>query len=101
MDMTCKEWEEEIGRQLRALRLRKNIGQQQLAAQAGIALNAVKRLESGKGSALTSLIKVLRSLGRTEWLGSLSPQVSISPMQMLKSKNVRLRASRGKNSANA
>ncbi len=93
-EMTCKEWESEIGRQLRALRIRKNIDQKQLAEQAGVALNAVKNLESGKGATLTSMIKVLCALERTEWLGSLAPTVSISPMQMLKSKAVRQRASR-------
>jgi hypothetical protein len=33
-------------------------------------------------------------LGRADWLNSLSPTVSISPMQMLKAKPVRRRASR-------
>ena len=40
------------------------------------------------------LIRVLRALGRADWLSSLSPTVSISPMQMLKVKPVRRRASR-------
>jgi hypothetical protein len=38
----------------------------------------------------------LRALGRVEWLDSLAPAVSISPLQMLKSKPSRQRASRGK-----
>ena len=94
IDMTYKEWESEIGRQLRTLRIRKNTDQQQLAEQAGVALNSVKNLESGKGATLTSMIKVLCALERTEWLSTLAPMVSISPMQMLKSKAVRQRASR-------
>ncbi len=93
-EITHREWESELGQQLRVLRLRKNMDQLQLAERAGIALNAVKRLESGKGATLTSLIKALRTLERDEWLGTLTPQVSISPMQMLKSKPVRQRVSR-------
>ena len=93
-DITHREWESELGQQLRVLRLRKNMDQLQLAERAGIALNAVKRLESGKGATLTSLINALRTLERDEWLGTLTPQVSISPMQMLKSKPVRQRVSR-------
>jgi len=93
---TADEWEAELGQQLRALRLRQNINQQQLAAQAGVALNAVKNLEAGKGTTLSSLVKVLRALGRADWLGTLAPPVSVSPLQMLKGRPVRQRASRRK-----
>ena len=83
-----------LGDQLRALRLRQNIDQQQLAARAGVALNAVKNLESGKGGTTRSLLKVLRTLGREDWLDALAPQVSISPLQALTRKPTRQRASR-------
>ena len=95
--LTTDEWEAELGRHLRDLRLRQNIDQRQLAERADVALNAVKRLEAGKGATVTSLIKVLRALGREEWLGTLAPQVTVSPLQMLKDKKpVRQRASRTK-----
>jgi transcriptional regulator with XRE-family HTH domain len=94
--MTSEEWEIEIGHQVRDLRLRQNIDQQRLAEQAGVALNAVKRLEGGKGITLTSFIKILRALGRVEWLSTLAPAVSISPMQMLNRKSERQRASANK-----
>jgi len=73
-----------LGERLRELRLLKNLDQVTLAEQAGVSLNAVKHLESGKGARVASLIKVLRTLGRADWLDSLAPVVSISPMQMLK-----------------
>ena len=94
--MTAEEWAATLGRQLRDLRLRQNIDQRQLAEQAGVALNVVKNLEAGKGATVKSLVKVLRALGRVEWIDSLAPAVSISPLQMLKSKPSRQRASRGK-----
>ncbi len=87
------EWEVELGTQIRALRLRQNLDQRQLANQAGIALNAVKNLERGKGSTLRSLIQVLRALNKVEWLRTLAPAVSISPIQMLKTRRPRQRAS--------
>jgi len=93
---TPEELETELGQQLRDLRLRQNINQQQLAGQAGVALNAVKNLEAGKGSTVSSFVKVLRALGRADWLATLAPAVSVSPLQMLKGKPVRLRASRRK-----
>jgi transcriptional regulator with XRE-family HTH domain len=95
---TPEEWEFELGQQLRDLRLRQNIDQQRLAAQAGVALNVVKRLENGKGTTVSSMIKILRALGRIEWLNTLAPVVSISPLQMLKERPVRQRASRSRGS---
>src|SRR5258708_25240154 len=90
---TLGESEAELGKQIRTLRLRLDLDQKQLAARAGIALNAVKNLESGKGATLRSLIQVLRILNRTDWLGTLAPTVSISPVQMLKTKAPLQRAS--------
>jgi transcriptional regulator with XRE-family HTH domain len=88
--------ESELGQQLRAQRLRKDLDQITLARRAGIALNAVKNLESGKGATLASFISVLRVLDRAEWLHSLAPEISVSPMQMLRTKRPRVRASHKK-----
>jgi transcriptional regulator with XRE-family HTH domain len=90
------EIEKELGQQLLSLRLRQNINQSELAARAGVALNVVKKLEKGKGVTVTSLVKVLCALGRADWLASLAPAVSISPMQMLKAKSIRQRASKAR-----
>ena len=86
----------DLGRQLRALRLRQNLKQDQLAARAGIALNAVKNLETGKGATVRSLVRVLRVLDRTGWLTTLAPAVTISPIQMLRTRAPRQRASRSR-----
>jgi transcriptional regulator with XRE-family HTH domain len=96
---TPGEWEAELGRQIRSLRLRQNLDQRQLADRAGIALNAVKHLESGRGATLHSLVQALRVLNRVDWLRALAPAVSISPVQMLKTKVPRQRASRKKRKA--
>ena len=96
---TPEEMEAEVGQQLRDLRLRRNIDQRQLAEQAGVALNAVKNLENGRGSTLSSLVKVLRTLGRADWLETLAPKGGISPMQILKAKQPRKRASKPKGPA--
>lgn len=96
MKQASDELEAELGEHIRALRLRQDLDQQQLADRAGIALNAVKNLESGKGATLRSLVKALRVLNRGDWLRSLAPPVSISPVQMLKARSPRRRASRKK-----
>jgi len=89
-----EEWEVQLGAHLRTLRLRLNLDQRELAARSGVALNAVKGLESGRGATIRSLAKVLRTLGRSDWLDALAPAVSISPLQMLKSRTARQRVSR-------
>jgi transcriptional regulator with XRE-family HTH domain len=81
---TTVELEELLGSRLRELRLLKNIDQKSLAGRAGVSLNALKHLESGKGARVNSLMKVLRALERSDWLDTLAPVVSISPIQMLK-----------------
>jgi transcriptional regulator with XRE-family HTH domain len=91
---TVAEWGAELGQQCRALRLRANLDQRSLAERAGIGLTALKNLESGKGATVKTLIKVLRVLDRASWLQTLAPVVSISPLQMLKTKPARQRASR-------
>jgi transcriptional regulator with XRE-family HTH domain len=81
---TSHELEQQLGSRLRELRILKNLDQRSLATRAGVSLNALKHLESGKGARVNSLVKVLRALDRAEWLESLAPKVSISPMQMLR-----------------
>ncbi len=90
---TTEELEAQLGLQIRALRLRRNVDQQALAEQAGVALSALKNVESGKGSTLKTLLKVLRALDRLDWISNLAPTVSISPLQLLKQKAPRQRAS--------
>ena len=83
-----------LGDQLHTLRIRQNLDQITLAERAGIGLSALKNLEGGHGATLTTLVKTLRALGRADWLETLSPTVSVSPLQMLKTKRERVRASK-------
>ena len=83
---TPEELEEKLGQQIRNLRILRNLAQSELAERAGVALNAVKRLESGQTSTTKSLVKVLKVLDRTEWLDTLAPQVTVNPLQNVTSK---------------
>jgi hypothetical protein len=58
---TVEEWEAEIGAQIRTVRMLAGISQ-----------------------TLKTLVALVRSLDRTEWLEQLSPLITISPMQMLR-----------------
>lgn len=83
---TTREWEAIVGEQLRDARVAQDLDQASLAARANISVGAVSNLERGKGSSLKTLIAVVRALGRTDWLEALAPPVTVSPMQMLRSK---------------
>ena len=96
---TPEELEEKLGQQIRNLRILRDLAQSELAERAGVALNAVKRLESGQTSTTKSLVKVLRVLNRTEWLDTLAPQVTVNPLQTVTTKAPRRRVFRARKTA--
>lgn len=99
-NLTVAEWETQFGRQVRAARVAAGLGQADLASLANVSPATMSNLERGKGSTLRTVIAVARALGRTDWLENLAPEVTVSPMQMLRAKQrdpktaVRVRAPR-------
>lgn len=83
---TVDEWEVQLGHQVRAARLARGLDQAALAARANVSLATVSNLERGRGSTLKTLVTVARALGRTDWLENFAPEVTVSPMQMLRAK---------------
>src|ERR1041385_6345050 len=71
-----------LGDGLRTLRLERNLEQKTLADQAGVSLNALKNLEGGKGANVSTLVRVLRALGREDWLRSIAPVATINPLTL-------------------
>jgi transcriptional regulator with XRE-family HTH domain len=90
---TTQDWQIKLGQQVRSLRLLQNLDQRVLAERAGIGVTALKNLEHGRGAYVETLIRVLRALDRVQWIESLAPTVSVSPLQMVKTKTQRQRAS--------
>ena len=74
---------QELGHRIKALRLRKNITQEELAESATLSVNAIKSLESGRGK-LSTLIAVLRELSALDQLDNFIPETVISPLQLAK-----------------
>jgi transcriptional regulator with XRE-family HTH domain len=83
------EWESRIGEQFRELRVRTNLSQAELAERAGVSLGAVKNLERGRGSALSTVLRVAIALGQEDWLNGLSAEISISPIDVLRAGHAR------------
>ena len=75
----------ELGAKLARVRLEKNLTQAQLAAQAGISLRTLSRIESGSGASVVSaFIRVCRALGLAERFAAIVPEPVPSPMEQLK-----------------
>ena len=74
----------EIGRRFQRWRLNANKSQTELAKYSGVSRTMVERLEKGKGSTLTGLIRLLRGLNILGQLDVFLPDPGVSPLQLLK-----------------
>lgn len=74
--------EAEFGEQIRRARLIEDVTQEELARRANVSQVTLSKLESGKGSTLKTIVKVLQALGRDDWLGTLEPEPEVSPLRM-------------------
>lgn len=93
-NLTTEELEAQLGEQLKALRLARNLDQKTLAERAGVSPRALRSLEAGQGSTLKTLISVLRALGRQSWLDTVGPVATINPLALTRQAQPRQRASR-------
>lgn len=91
--LTTEEMESDLGERLRDLRLHRNLTQKTLAERAGVSPGALRNLEGGAGTTVTTLIRVLRALGREEWLDTVAPIATINPLTLGRDAQPRQRAS--------
>ena len=80
---TTEELEDRLGARIRAVRLSRNLEQAAVAERAGVSVRTIKNLEAGHGSSTATLVRVVRALGRLDWIDSLAPAVSVSPLRLL------------------
>lgn len=73
-----------LGERLRRLRLSRNLDQRTTAEKAGISEKTLRNLETGRGSTVESLLRVLKALDHLDGLESLAPEVSVDPMALLR-----------------
>lgn len=73
-----------LGHALARARLEQNLTQEDLATQAGISRATLQRLESGRSTQLTNLVRLLRALGLAENLQALVPAPEVRPLEQLR-----------------
>jgi transcriptional regulator with XRE-family HTH domain len=73
----------ELGRRLAQHRLARNCTQAQLAAEAGLGQATVQRLERGESVQMTSMVKLLRTLGLLGGLDAAVPESIALPIAQL------------------
>ncbi|HEY4330598.1 MAG TPA: helix-turn-helix domain-containing protein [Phycisphaerae bacterium] len=80
--MTDPAIQAELAQRIRRGRLNQNITQARLALNAGVGRSVVQNLENGQDVTLSSLLRVLRSLGLIDQLNAFLPDPGISPIQL-------------------
>lgn len=80
--VSTEDWEARLGIQFRDARLGAGIDQADLASRTGLSIGAIRALERGTGSSLKTVVRVARELGRDDWLASLAPAVTVSPIDI-------------------
>lgn len=73
-----------LGGAIREYRLKADFSQQSLADKAGVSRSSVRRLESGEGGDISTLLNVLRGLGRLEDMDKILPKIPMRPTEVMK-----------------
>lgn len=90
LSRTTTEWAQDFGERVRALRMELNLDQAEVAERASISRPALHSLECGRGTSLSTLIKVLRALDSVEWLSTIhATRTEPSPMELLRAEQAR------------
>lgn len=91
---TPEELQTVLGERLRRLRLNRNLDQRTTAEKAGISEKALRNLESGRGSTVETLIRVLKALDYLQGIDMLAPETSVNPLDLLRQSKAPQRARR-------
>ena len=80
-----------LGARLKACRISREMKQVELAAESGVALSTVVKIENGQSVTIPLLVSVLRTLGLLENLDMLIPEQRPSPMDLLKTQGKQIK----------
>lgn len=100
-DLSDTQVVEQIGTELRRLRLERNLSQAEVATRAGLDRTTVVKLEAGRAATLLTVVQVLRAIGQLPLLDAFHQEPIPSPYMLAEAqeqylKKQRKRASRKK-----
>lgn len=73
-----------LGERVRKLRIMHRMTQEDLAERAGVSVRAVRDLETGAGSKVDTLLRVLKAVQSVDALDAIAPDIGVDPMAMLR-----------------
>ena len=98
---TLEELQQHLGGKVKRLRLNRNLDQRTTAEKAGVSEKALRNLETGRGSTVETLLRVLKALECLQGLEMLAPEVSVNPLDLRRQPNAAQRARRAAKPAGA
>jgi transcriptional regulator with XRE-family HTH domain len=81
---TPEELQTLLGGRIRSIRLNRNLDQRTTAEKAGISEKALRNLETGRGSTVETLMRVLKALEYLQGIDMLAPEISVNPLDLLR-----------------
>jgi putative transcriptional regulator len=83
-EYTDKQIVSKLALRIKDYRIRKQYTQKELSIKSGVSLNSIQKVEQGEMVSMRVLLPVLRALNLAGNLEALVPDVSVSPIQLLK-----------------
>lgn len=72
----------ELGKQLKSMRIKANITQQELADKSGVFRSTISEIENGRVSSMLTFVQLLRGLEQLEVLGAFIVPDVVSPLMV-------------------
>ena len=91
---TPAELQAALGERVRKLRLSRNMDQRATADKAGVSEKALRNLETGRGSTVETLLRILKALDFVQGIELLAPEVTVDPLALLRSSKPQQRVRR-------
>lgn len=85
---------EQVGREIRRMRLERNLSQAEVAARAGLDRTTVVKLEAGRAATLLTVVQVLRAIDRLELLDAFHQEMQPTPYMLVEAQEKYLRKQR-------
>lgn len=73
---------EELGKQLKRMRMKANMTQQELADKCGLFRSTISEIENGRASSMLSFVQILRALNELDVLQGFVLPDEISPLKV-------------------